>query len=129
MNIILIEDHLGAAKRFVEVATLRGHDTRHYENGADCLHDLHLELVEANVIVTDLHLGGRGIDGFELIEELAQIKYRHAAKLVVLSAEDLSSTKETCLRLGADAYLTKDIDITTFELLDIIEDLLDEAAK
>jgi len=80
-----------------------------------------LELVEADVILMDIQMPG--IDGIEVIRRLRAHPSARTAVLPVIAVTALAMAgdRERCLEAGANAYLSKPVELQ--ELLDTIEQL------
>ena len=77
-----------------------------------------------NLVLLDLHLGGA--DGAEVLQQLKQDKKTAEIPVVVVSADATSGQIDRLTSLGAQAYLTKPLNVKHFVRL--IEDLLGEKA-
>ena len=77
-----------------------------------------------NLILLDLHLGG--MDGAEVLRQLKQDKKTAEIPVVVVSADATSRQIERLTSLGAQAYLTKPLNVKHF--VHLIEELLGEKA-
>ena len=75
-----------------------------------------------NVILLDLHLGGR--DGSEVLMKLKQDAQTAAIPVVIVSADAIPGQIERMISLGAHSYLTKPLDVKQF--IQLIEELLSE---
>ncbi len=77
-----------------------------------------------NLILLDLHLGG--MDGAEVLRQLKQDKKMAGVPVIVVSADATSGQVERLTSLGAEAYLTKPLNVKHFVRL--IDELLGEKA-
>ncbi|HEX9388013.1 MAG TPA: ATP-binding protein, partial [Anaerolineales bacterium] len=77
---------------------------------------------QPNLVLLDLHLGGT--DGAEVLRQLKQDKKTSEIPVVVVSADATSGQVERLTALGAQAYLTKPLNVKHFVRL--IEGLLGE---
>jgi CheY-like chemotaxis protein len=77
-----------------------------------------------NLILLDLHLGG--MDGAEVLQQLKQDEKTAGIPVIVVSADATSGQVERLTSLGAEAYLTKPLNVKHFVRL--IDELLGEKA-
>ena len=77
---------------------------------------------QLHLILLDLHLGGA--DGAEVLRQLKQDKKTAEIPVVVVSADATSGQIERLTSLGAQAYLTKPLNVKHFVRL--MEELLSE---
>jgi len=73
-----------------------------------------------DVIISDLHMPE--IDGCEFLKQLRSDEETESIPVIMLSGMESSEEKTRCLQLGANAYLTKPLNMP--QLMSIIEDLL-----
>jgi two-component system, cell cycle response regulator DivK len=60
-----------------------------------------------DAILMDIHLPGMsGLDAVKLIKQNPEI---NKIPIIALTADTLSDTREACLKVGCDAYLTKPV--------------------
>jgi two-component system, cell cycle response regulator DivK len=52
-----------------------------------------------------------GMDGYELMAMIRKIHSLNKVKLVAVTAQAMAGDKEKCLAAGADAYLSKPVDV------------------
>jgi len=119
MNVLLVEDDLDIASFVTKGLRRAGYTT-------DCAADGSAgeEMVRSaiyDVAVVDLMLPGQ--DGLTLIRHLREAKLK--TPVIVLSAKRSPADKVTCLRAGADDYLSKPFDLP--ELIARIEAVLRRA--
>jgi CheY-like chemotaxis protein len=79
---------------------------------------------QPNLVLLDLHLGGA--DGAEVLRQLKQDKKMAGIPVIVVSADATVGQVERLTSLGAEAYLTKPLNVKHFVRL--IEELLGEKA-
>ncbi len=77
---------------------------------------------QPNLILLDLHLGG--MDGAEVLKQLKQDEETTGIPVIVVSADATSGQVERLTSLGAQAYLTKPLNVKHFVRL--VEELLGE---
>lgn len=58
------------------------------------------------------------MDGYEAIPEIKKIGIRKGMPVIAVTAQAMQGDKEKCLRAGADAYISKPIDLD--KLLELI---------
>ncbi len=79
---------------------------------------------QPSLVLLDLHLGGE--DGAEVLRQLKRDEKTAEIPVVVVSADATSGQIERLTSLGAQAYLTKPLNVKHFVRL--IEELLGEKA-
>jgi DNA-binding NtrC family response regulator len=110
-RVLVVDDEANARQALVELLRLEGYETESASDGKKAL-ELVTEL-EPNVVLTDLKMPG--LDGLGLIER-AKAVAPHTA-FVVMTAFGSIDTAVTAIKLGAENYLTKPIDVETLSAL------------
>jgi two-component system OmpR family response regulator len=116
MLVLVVEDDpeiSGAVRQAIETAGDEAHCVEDAESGLD-----QAVRTRYDAILVDLMLPG--IDGLALIERLRKEGVK--SPIIVLSAKRSTEDKVTCLRRGADDYMSKPFDVP--ELLARIEAVL-----
>ena len=104
-RVLLVDDEKEFVQTLSERLQLRGMGSTVVHDGEQALSFIAEE--EPDVMVLDLKMPG--IDG---IEVLRQIKQQHRnIEVIVLTGHGSKKDEETCLKLGAFAYLQKPVDI------------------
>ena len=80
---------------------------------------------QPNLVLLDLHLGDT--DGSEVLRQLKQDKKTAGIPVIVVSADATSGQVERLTSLGAEAYLTKPLNVKHF--VRIVEEVLAEKAN
>ena len=71
-----------------------------------------LQLLQQDAIGTALvDMMMPGMDGYELMERIREMPSLNHVKLVAVTAQAMMGDKEKCLAAGADAYISKPVDI------------------
>lgn len=73
-----------------------------------------------SVVLTDLMLPGK--DGFQIIRELKEDEKLRDIPVVSITAKAMSGDREKALEAGADAYLSKPVDVDN--LMALLETML-----
>jgi CheY-like chemotaxis protein len=79
---------------------------------------------QPSLVLLDLHLGDT--DGSEVLRQLKQDKKTAGIPVIVVSADATSGQVERLTSLGAEAYLTKPLNVKHF--VRIVEEVLAEKA-
>ncbi len=120
-RLLIIDDE----KEFIDTIAVRlkalGYDIIEALSGEEGLDKVHKE--KPDLIILDLAMPG--MDGFEVCERLKVDKDYKAVPIVVLSAKFQPNDIQFAKELGADAYLTKPVDLKM--LLTQIESFLRKA--
>jgi DNA-binding NtrC family response regulator len=110
-RVLIVDDEQNARQALVELLAEEGYET---ESAADGLKALELMAeLEPEVVVTDLKMPG--LDGLQLIER-SKARHAHTA-FVVMTAFGTIDTAVRAIKLGAENYLTKPIDVNTLSAL------------
>jgi CheY-like chemotaxis protein len=114
-KIIIVDDD--PRNIFALSATLKskGFECKSYTGAAEVLEVLHGTEI-ADVVLMDMMMPG--MDGYEAIPEIRKIENRKMLPVVAVTAQAMHGDKEKCLAAGADAYISKPIDVD--KLLDIL---------
>jgi CheY-like chemotaxis protein len=114
---LIVEDEITSTK-LLENILKNDFEVVSMQNGLDAilwLKDGHIPLF----IIADLYMPQ--MDGFEFIALLKSNHLFSKIPIIIVSAEDLESTKTRCLKAGANKYLTKPVDLA--ELTTAIHEL------
>jgi DNA-binding response OmpR family regulator len=104
MRILVIEDS-DAIRRMIEtLVSARGHEVEGVPTGAKGIDAAIARTPDA--ILLDLMLPG-SYDGFEVCRRLREAQATQAVPIIVISALDDETAKQTALEAGATAYYTK----------------------
>jgi DNA-binding response OmpR family regulator len=104
MRILVIEDS-DAIRRMIEtLVSARGHEVEGVPTGARGV-DAAIARTP-DVILLDLMLPG-SFDGFEVCRRLRQADATRSVPIIVISALDDETAKQSALEAGASAYYTK----------------------
>ena len=105
-RILLVDDERDFVDSLAERLNLRGFDTCVAHDGDEALQVLQNETFFAMVL--DLRMPNT--DGFQVLEALNQQKERDMP-VIVLTGHGSAKDKETCMGLGAKAYMHKPVDV------------------
>lgn len=115
-NILVVEDDKNLRKLIVTCLKKNNYNTYESMNGNEALQVLDQNYID--LIISDVMMPG--MDGFELIKELRDCKYKTPV-LIITAKSDIQDKKQGFL-LGADDYMVKPINLE--ELLLRIQVLL-----
>ena len=105
-KVLLIEDDPGATRLMSYALEGEGYDVLTAPNGLEGLRKAQEE--EPDLVVLDAMLPG--LDGFQLCRRLRAGSRTGRLTILMLSAKAHEVDKATCLKEGADDYLTKPVD-------------------
>ena len=108
-NLLLVDDEKEFVETLSERLKMRDFKSKIAYSGKEALDFTNRE--DTEVMVLDLKMPG--IDGFEVLKKIKQEK--PAIEVIILTGHGSEKDKETCLNMGAFAYLQKpaDIDLLT----------------
>lgn len=104
MRILIIEDSDTIRQMIETLVSARGHEVEGVPTGARGLDAAIARPPDA--ILLDLMLPG-SFDGFEVCKRLREAGATSAVPIIVISALDDDSAKQTAIEAGATAYYTK----------------------
>ncbi|GAB6093893.1 hypothetical protein JCM14469_01450 [Desulfatiferula olefinivorans] len=109
LNVLLVDDEKEFVQTLSERLKMRQVQNKVVFSGEDALE--HADREETEVMVLDLKMPG--IDGFEVLKQIKATKPH--IEVIILTGHGSEADKQTCMDLGAFAYLQKpaDIDILT----------------
>jgi len=110
-RILVIDDEAHAAAALETLLGEDGYDVRKANDGESGLRAL--EGFDADVVLTDLHMPG--IDGLELLARVKET--RPETMVIVMTAFGTVKTAVQAMKLGAEDYLSKPIDLEELELV------------
>jgi two-component system, chemotaxis family, chemotaxis protein CheY len=116
---ILVVDDEKIIRIFLDKTLGRNYDVVSKENGSEGLKWIQSGN-NPDVIISDLHMPE--MDGYEFLKQLSSGQETGNIPVIMLSGMESSEEKTKCLQLGANAYLTKPLNMA--QLIKIIEDLL-----
>ncbi len=117
-NILIIDDDDRNIFALRAVLTSRGFTCSTAVSGQQAL-----QLLQQGTIGTALvDMMMPGMDGYELMERIREMPSLNQVKLVAVTAQAMMGDKEKCLAAGADAYISKPVDID--RLLQVLQEPL-----
>jgi two-component system, cell cycle response regulator DivK len=78
---------------------------------ADGLEALDILKTHTDISVALVDMMMPGMDGYELMALIRKMHSLNSVKLVAVTAQAMTGDKEKCLAAGADAYLSKPVDV------------------
>lgn len=112
LTFFVIEDEPAMLDLMAAILESRGHTVVKHVAAAYAIPELRKEPPDA--IVVDIMMSE--LNGVEFLSETKKIKALSRTALIAVSALDDPIWKKKALDAGADAYLTKPIDVNTFGL-------------
>jgi two-component system OmpR family response regulator len=106
-RIAIVEDEIAIRKNFEDALRRQGYQVSGYGDRHSAMDAFRRRLPD--LVIIDVGLGDDVEGGFELCRELRSMA--RALPLMFLTARDSDPDVISCLRLGADDYLTKDISL------------------
>jgi DNA-binding response OmpR family regulator len=104
MRILIIEDSDAIRRMMETLVSARGHEVEGVPTGAKGIDAAIARTPDA--VLLDLMLPG-SYDGFEVCRRLRSAEATRAVPIIVISAMDDETAKQTALEAGATAYYTK----------------------
>ena len=109
-KILIADDHQLIRELLSKILTLSGYYVRTSEDGADALRQFNCE--DPDLLITDLNMPE--IDGYELCQRVRSVS---DIPIMLITACTNRSAKRKALSAGANAFLTKPIDLEEIKLL------------
>jgi two-component system cell cycle response regulator DivK len=110
-KILYIEDDPINKYLVKKVLTSKGYEVSEAHNGKDGL--AKAEEVVPDLILMDMQMPG--LDGYQATKQLKETESMKHIPVIAVTAHALPGDKEKCLAAGCNGYITKPIDIKTFE--------------
>ena len=118
-KILIIDDDERNIFALKAVLTAKGFSCIAALSGMQAMEIL-LEQPDVGVALVDMMMPG--MDGYELMGRVRQLPALNHVKLVAVTAQAMLGDKEKCLAAGAQAYISKPVDIDS--LLSVLPDSL-----
>ncbi|MFT5426764.1 MAG: two-component system OmpR family response regulator [Gammaproteobacteria bacterium] len=106
-HIVLVEDELSIRENYVDALRQQNYQVTAYDNKNDAIQAFKTGLPD--LVLLDIGLGDDVEAGFEICRELRTLS--STLPIIFLTARDSDFDAISGLRLGADDYITKDINI------------------
>jgi len=106
-HIVLVEDEPGIRENYVDALRKQNYEVTSYENKHDAM--LAFKSGLPDLVLLDIGLGDDAEAGFDMCRELRHLSL--TLPIIFLTARDSDIDAISGLRLGADDYITKDINI------------------
>ena len=103
--ILLAEDNLSNVETFMSYLTYKKHQVIVATNGQEAI--ALAQEHNPDVILMDIHMPI--VDGFEAIKTIRTLSTLKSVPIIALTALAMPGDQEKCLRVGADAYLSKPV--------------------
>ena len=110
-RIVVIDDEVNAASALETLLREDGYEVSRANDGGSGLQLL--EKIEADVVLTDLRMPG--MDGIELLARIKEI--RPETLVILMTAYGTVKTAVKAMKLGAEDYLGKPIDVEELEVV------------
>ena len=108
-KLMLVEDHYDSRVILSKLLTAKGFEVFAFPDGESAL----LEFGEINPGIAVIDIGLPGKDGFQLIQEIRQLKNGKDLLAIALTGYGQSFVQEATMSAGFDAHLTKPINSKT----------------
>lgn len=122
-KILIIEDDTITAQLLALALRRKGYEVLQAENGPDGLQVTQDQIPD--LILLDLMLPG--MDGFEFLNQLRQMKNTASIPVVVVSAKSQPTDRERASDLGIKGYLTKPYRMQ--QLIDLVKEILSDVGS
>lgn len=108
-RVLIVDDDMRNVYSLTSELERRGMIVEAAGSGIECLEllkqkDLHIDMVLMDIMMPEL-------DGFSTIEKMRADQRSKEMPIIVLTAKSLKEDRERCMKLGANDYLLKPIDI------------------
>ena len=110
-RLLIVDDEPKVAETLVHAFTAKGYDAIAVGRGEDAL--ALTDAFRPQTVLLDLLLPG--MSGIDILKQLKQLS--PVPRVIVVSGADLDEVVQGALRLGADAYVVKPVDIAKIEHL------------
>ena len=110
-RVLVIDDEVNAASAVEELLVEDGYEAAKANSGAEGLR--RLEGFEADVVLTDLRMPG--MDGLELLSKVKEM--RPETQVILMTAYGTVKTAVQAMKLGAEDYLGKPVDVEELEVI------------
>lgn len=111
VKVLYIEDDPINRYLVKKVLTAKGYDVHEADNGNDGI--IISESVNPDLILMDMQMPG--LDGYEATKKIKSKPGMKDIPIIALTAHALHGDKEKCLAAGCDGFISKPIDVRTFE--------------
>jgi two-component system sensor histidine kinase RpfC len=116
LNILVAEDNQINQKVIQGILKHAGHSVRIVETGEKALDVLNADLENIDMLIVDKNMPERS--GVEVVKSLRFMDNTHSMPIIMLTADATPEAREESINAGADAHLTKPINVN--ELLEKI---------
>ena len=106
-RIAIVEDEAAIRENYADVLRKQGYEVQTYANRKDAMAAFDMRL--PNLAIIDIGLENEIDGGFTLCQALRSMS--ETLPIIFLTARDNDFDTVSCLRMGADDYLTKDISL------------------
>ncbi len=110
-RVVVIDDEVNAAAALETLLKEDGYEVARAHDARSGLQ--HLEQVEPDIVLTDLRMPG--MDGLELLARIKEI--RPETMVILMTAYGTVKTAVKAMKLGAEDYLSKPIDVEELEVV------------
>jgi signal transduction histidine kinase/CheY-like chemotaxis protein len=125
-RILVVEDQPFNQALISEVLEIEGYSVELVYNGGSMLEMIHSPLVTPqllpDLILMDMQLPE--VDGFELIRQLKAHSVWQSVPVIAVTAMAMTGDRDRCLEAGADAYLSKPLDLP--QVITTVQSILEQ---
>lgn len=107
-SVLIIDDDDRNIFALTAVLKTRGYHCIAANSGREGLRKLH-ETPGVDVVLADMMMPG--MDGYELISMIKKEEKKSSVPIIAVTAQAMPGDREKCLAAGADAYISKPVDI------------------
>lgn len=123
-RVLLVEDQPSNQVLIAELLESQGYEVELICDGTTMLETIHSPLVRSNtlpdVVLMDIQLPE--VDGLELLHQLKEHPVWQGVKAIAVTAMAMTGDRDRCLAAGADAYLSKPLNLE--KLLATVESVI-----
>lgn len=109
-QLVIVEDEAESRKAMAFALRKKGHEVQDFDNGADAIAYIEANIAAIDVVITDLRMPD--VDGLEVLR--ATRKASADVSVILVTAFGSVDSAVEAMKLGADDYLTKPIDLFEF---------------
>jgi DNA-binding NtrC family response regulator len=109
-SVVIVEDESESRKAMSTALRRKGYSVEDFSNGAEAIEFIQDQGADLDVVITDLRMPG--VDGLQVLKAAKQA--REDLNVILVTAFGSVDSAVEAMKLGADDYLTKPVDLFEF---------------